>query len=78
MRATVRQPSDIAADTIAYYRNLVGTDEDGATLSDLLADLMHYCDVNALDFDERLHQAQARFQEETAPDYEPAFDVGPD
>lgn len=48
---------------------LAGYEDDGLgedAVSDLLADLMHYCDANAIDFDAAVARAQRNHAEEAA------------
>lgn len=43
--------------------------EDGETiLGDLLADLMHWCDRNGVDFNDMLERARDHYEEETRPE----------
>lgn len=63
---------------IAAYQETKGcnVDKDGSNeedVTDLLADLMHYCQKNGADFDICLSMAESHYQEErTAPERLPA------
>ena len=48
------------------FQRETGTDDEDA-LSDLLCDLMHWCDRNDSDFDAALSTAQMHYEAETAP-----------
>jgi len=39
----------------------------GDAVSDLLADMMHWCDRNGIDFGSELERAQEHYKEETLP-----------
>lgn len=56
-----------AEDALAAFMASTGTDEDDA-VADLLADLMHYCDFNGLDFEAELARAERNYQGETWED----------
>ena len=47
------------------YIEATGTDHDDA-LTDLIADLLHWCDRNQFDFDACLEQARRHYAGETA------------
>lgn len=42
--------------------------KEGTTLADLLADLMHWCDRYAVDFNAMLERARNHYEEETKAD----------
>jgi hypothetical protein len=48
------------------FKSQTGTDTEDA-VSDLLADLMHWCDRNAQDFDHELSRARNHYECETDP-----------
>lgn len=58
--------SDQAAEAIEPYLQR-GADREAAVL-DLLADLMHFCDVHGIDFNETAAAAARRYTEETTPE----------
>ena len=47
------------------FRNLTGTDFEDA-VSDLMADLMHWCDRNGMTFANELRRARYHYEEETS------------
>ena len=53
-----------AAAALAELRRLTGADEEDA-VSDLLADLMHWCDRFGQEFPEELRRARYHYEEET-------------
>lgn len=55
-----------AEDTLDHFRAVTGTDEEDA-LADLLCDLMHWCDRNAINttFEAELEKARQHYREET-------------
>ena len=52
---------------VLAFENATGTDREDA-LADLLADLMHWCNVYGQDFDRELCQARSHYQAETEPE----------
>lgn len=58
--------ADRALRTFAEVTGMDMAGEDDETiLGDLLADLMHWCDRNAVDFDDMLERARMNYAEET-------------
>ena len=53
-----------AATALAELRRLTGADEEDA-VSDLLADLMHWCDRFGQEFPKELRRARYHYEEET-------------
>jgi hypothetical protein len=53
-----------AADAVTAFRSATGTDE-GDAVSDLLADLMHWCDRHGQDFGHQLTRARDHYAAET-------------
>lgn len=49
--------------TLKKYQKVTGSDDDNA-ISDVLADLMHYCRDNDIDFRKELSTARWHFNEE--------------
>ena len=56
-----------AAAAVRQFQSETGTEFDNA-LSDLLADLHHWADRNALDFDHELSRARMHYEAETMPE----------
>jgi hypothetical protein len=54
-----------AAVALRHFESTTGTDFEDA-LTDLLGDLMHWCDRNALNFDDELSRARMHYEAETA------------
>jgi len=52
---------------IAAFEKATGVDREDA-LSDLLADLFHWCDRNGVDFEHELARARGHYDEETLDD----------
>src|SRR5258706_116142 len=52
---------------IVEFQKATGTDREDA-LSDLLADLFHWCDRNGFDFEHELERARGHYDEETLDD----------
>ncbi|HEY9171364.1 MAG TPA: hypothetical protein VI136_03670 [Verrucomicrobiae bacterium] len=48
------------------FQSLTGSDLEDA-VSDLLADLMHWCDQSGQNFEKELRRAQTHYTAETAP-----------
>jgi hypothetical protein len=66
-----------AEQAIATFRDATGTDREDA-VTDLLADLMHWCDRNDTEFDRALRLGRMHYETETAmtpeiPDREPTL-----
>ena len=55
-----------ADDCIAHFMGSTGA-ELGDALSDLLCNLMHWCDRNGLQFENELERAAKHYAQETAP-----------
>lgn len=55
-----------AATALDTFVSVTGTEQEDA-VSDLLTNLMHYCDRNRLDFNAELARAQTSYIEETIP-----------
>ena len=53
-----------AGHCLKLLASLAGTDTDQALITDLIANLGHYCDCNRLDFTEAIRSAQNRWQDE--------------
>lgn len=53
-----------AAAALDAFDEAVGGDREDS-ISDLLCDLMHYCDRTSCDFDNELQRARGHYQEET-------------
>ena len=52
---------------LCYFSQITGSDMDGddpTALGDLLGDLMHYCDVQEIDFEETLQRARRYYYDE--------------
>ncbi len=58
-----------AAVALAAFRRQTGADAEDA-LSDLLADLMHWCDRSGLSFVDELRRALGHYEEEAPADSE--------
>lgn len=58
--------SQWAEEAVETFVSVTGTDQEDA-VSDLLCNLMHYCDRNRLDFNAELSRAQTSYVEETMP-----------
>jgi hypothetical protein len=56
--------SDWAGSALARFIEVTGTDEEDA-VSDLLADLLHWCDRNNYDFEAALIRGRGHYEEET-------------
>ena len=56
--------ADWAASAIDDFGQQTGTDLEDA-VSDLLADLMHWCDRNGQDFEHELRRARQHYEAET-------------
>lgn len=56
--------ADLAEAALLAFQQITGAESEDA-LSDLLADLMHWCDQNGQDFEVELNRAQCRFDFET-------------
>jgi hypothetical protein len=56
-----------AASSLRHFQCITGADFEDA-LSDLLGDLMHWCDRNASDFEKELSRARAHYEAETIGD----------
>lgn len=60
-----------ARQALETFAATTGLNMDGETpeaIGDLLANIMHFCDRNGLDFDERLANARFHYDEETQDD----------
>ena len=55
-----------ADDCIAHFMSTTGCDRDDAP-SDLLCDLMHWCDRNGMHWENELERAHMHYNEETTP-----------
>ena len=55
-----------AATALRRFQEETGTDDETA-LTDLLCDLMHWCDRNGGDFDSSLAAARMHYEAETMP-----------
>lgn len=55
-----------ASIALEAFATLQGDDEEGATVTDLLSDLMHLCDKRGLTFDDLLDTARSNYEEERA------------
>ena len=53
-----------AASCIRHFQCLTGADWDDA-VSDLIGDLMHFCDRESFDFTNELERARAHYEAET-------------
>lgn len=53
-----------AAEAILAFRNVTGTDTCDA-VSDLIADLAHWCDRNGISFAAELERGRMHYEEET-------------
>ena len=53
-----------AAAALRHFRCITSTD-DGDVIGDLLADLMHWCDRNGVEFDTALSRARRHYEAET-------------
>ena len=62
-RLNERRARSAHAALLAFQRR-TGSDTEDA-VSDLLADLMHWCDRHSQDFDAELHRAQGHYRIET-------------
>ena len=61
------QRAAAAAEAVRAFRQRVGQFNDPdvhLSVQDLLCDLMHYCDIMKLDFDELLENARGHYKEE--------------
>jgi hypothetical protein len=58
----------MGARLVDEYVAQLGADDNENTVSDIIADLMHYCDTPdaQADFAEALRRAQTNYQDETA------------
>ena len=54
-----------AASCIRHFQCLTGADWDDA-VSDLIGDLMHFCDRESFDFTNELERARAQYEAETS------------
>ena len=54
-----------AAASLRHFQCTTGTEYEDAP-SDLIGDLMHWCDRNGMDFERELNRARRHYQEETA------------
>ena len=59
-----------AAAALAEFRRQTGADLEDA-VSDLLADLMHWCDRHGQTFGDELRRARGHYEEETTASLEP-------
>jgi hypothetical protein len=58
--------AELAIDALGAATNMVTAGESRETmLGDLLADLMHWCDRNGVDFNFKLEGARMNYEEET-------------
>lgn len=57
------QRADWAGFAIAAFQSVTRTDDEDA-VSDLLCNLMHYCDRNGLDFQAELSRAASNYEAE--------------
>lgn len=55
-----------ADDCIAHFMGITGAELEDA-LSDLLCNMMHWCDRNGLQFENELERANMHYNEETTP-----------
>lgn len=55
-----------AGAALRHFQSATGTD-DGDALTDLLGDLLHWCDRNRRDFDADLSRARMHYEAETKP-----------
>ena len=54
-----------AGKAVDVFMETTGTEPENA-VSDLLCDIMHYCDRNCEDFDEQLQRAKGHYEAEAA------------
>lgn len=59
------QRAEWADAAIRKFQRITNADDEDA-LCDLLCDLMHWCDRDALDFDRELNRAKMHYDAETA------------
>ena len=52
---------EVATNLVEHYKTLCGK---GSTVGDLLCDVMHYCQVNKIDFKEQMNYAERHFEAE--------------
>jgi hypothetical protein len=57
--------AECAAAALLIFQNLTNSDREDA-VSDLLADLMHWCDRHGRNFDNELRRALYHYEEETS------------
>lgn len=77
-RVTNFQRAHWAAIAIKAFRDEVGTDDDLASIHDLIADLAHYCALNRLDFVRICADAISCWQAELADPNDDTIEAGPD
>jgi hypothetical protein len=56
--------ASFAGQTLRFYRDIVGSDDDETVITDLLADLRHFCDAAGLDFDAMIDSSFQHWNEE--------------